>query len=139
MEPYIVDGQEIGEITERFAFGAREALYVADYSEVWRAGSHQDEDLKIAGAMLGHIEKIAGSRDDNSLQLALRLLAEHARMAFWWADLLALGARHPELFAECLFPHAWQHRFLQGMRRFGRSRISSLRLIRFGRANRDRI
>ena len=104
VKPYINEGHTIDELTDRFAFGEREAVYVTDVSESWRASTHQDEELKIADAILRYIESAAGSHDERSIELALRLLVEKARMAFWWAELLALGARHVELFAQRLYP-----------------------------------
>ena len=102
--PCIDEGHAIDELTDEFAFGEREAVYVADGSEFWRAGSHHDEELKIANAIFGHIESAALNRDERAIALALGLLVERARMAFWWAELLALGARHAELFARRLYP-----------------------------------
>ena len=104
VEPYILEGHAIDELLEVFAFGAGEAVYVADGSEIWRAGSYQDEELKIADAILGHIEKCVQGNDENSIELALRLSVESARMAFWWAELLVLGARHAEFFSQRLYP-----------------------------------
>lgn len=104
IKPYINEGHTIDELTDRFAFGEREAVYVTDVSESWRASSHQDEELTIADAILRHIESAAGSRDERSIEAALRLFVEKARMAFWWAELLTLGARHVELFAQRLYP-----------------------------------
>ena len=104
VEPYINQGHAIDELLEKFAFGEREAVYVADGSEIWRAGSHQDEELKIADAILGHIERCVRGDDERSIELALRLLVENARMAFWWAEVLALGARHAECLSQRLYP-----------------------------------
>ena len=104
VRPYINEGHTINELTGRFGFGEREAVYVADMSEVWRVSSHQDEELKVADAIFGHIETAAESHDERSIDLVLRLFVEKARMAFWWAELLALGAGHAELFAQRLYP-----------------------------------
>ena len=104
VRPYMTEGHGIDELTEHFAFGGREAAIVADYSEAWRASSHQDEELKIADAIFSHIEGAAGRGDRRPIDLALGLLIERARMSFWWADLLHLGAGHGELFAHCLYP-----------------------------------
>ena len=104
VEVYINEGHAIDELTEEFAFGEREAVYVADGSEIWSAGSHPDEELKIARGILDHIEQCARDGDERSIELVLRLLVEGARMAFWWAELLALGARHAAFFAQHLYP-----------------------------------
>ena len=104
VQPYINEGHTIEELTDRFAFGEREAVYVTDLSQSWRASSHQDEELKIADAIFDHVETAAESHDERSIELVLRLFVEKARMAFWWAELLALGARHAELFAQRLYP-----------------------------------
>ena len=104
VNPYIHERHTIEELTDRFAFGERDAVYVTDLSEIWRASSHQDEELKIADAIFDHIETAAESHDERSIELVLRLFVEKARMAFWWAELLALGARHAELFAQRLYP-----------------------------------
>ena len=101
---YMAAGHRIEELTERFAFGEREALYVRDGSEIWRAGTHQDEKLKIADAIIGYLESAGADGHRRCVDLALRLLVEHARMAFWWAEVLAVGARHAELFAARLYP-----------------------------------
>ena len=104
IKPYIDHGHTIDKLTEQFAIGDGRAAYVADHSEVWRASSFPDEELKIADEIFGHIESAAQHRDERSIEIALRLLVEKARMAFWWAQLLTLGARHPELFAHRLHP-----------------------------------
>ena len=104
VRPCINEGNTIEELTHRFAFGEREAVYVTDLSQSWRASSHQDEELKIADAIFDHIDTAAKSRDEHSIELVLRLIVEKARMAFWWAELLALGARHAQLFAQRLYP-----------------------------------
>ena len=104
VRPYINEGYTIDEQSDRFAFGEREAVYVTDMSEGWRVSSHQDEELKIADAIFDHIESAARSHDERSIELVLRLFVENARMAFWWAELLALGARHAQLFAQHLYP-----------------------------------
>ena len=71
--PYIAQDHAIDELTERFAFGDREAVYVADSSEVWRAGSHQDDELKIADAILLHMESAVEHHNQRSTELAIRL------------------------------------------------------------------
>ena len=40
VQPYINEGHTIEELTDRFAFGEREAVYVTDLSQSWRASSH---------------------------------------------------------------------------------------------------
>ncbi len=101
---YMAAGHGTEKLTERFAFGGQEALYVRDGSEIWRAGPHQDEELKIADSIVGYLEKAGANGDQRCVDLALRLLVEDARMAFWWAEVLAVGVRYPELFAERLYP-----------------------------------
>jgi hypothetical protein len=102
--PYINEGHTIDELTARFRFNEREAMYVADISESWRATSYQDEELKIADAIFAHIERAATNRDERSIDACLGLFVETARMAFWWGELLNIGARHGELFAQRLYP-----------------------------------
>lgn len=102
--PYIREGHSIADLTYSFPFGEREAVYVNDHSETWRAGSYQDEELKIADSIFRRIEKAAASGDEGSVDAIVRVLIEEARMAFWWAELLTVGSRHAALFAERLFP-----------------------------------
>ncbi len=104
VRPYINERHTINERPDRFAFGEHEAVYVTDMSEGWRVSSNQDEELKVADAIFRHIEDAARSHDERSIELALRLFVEKARMAFWWAELLTVGARHAQLFAQRLYP-----------------------------------
>lgn len=104
VQPYINEGYTIADLTHRFRFGDREASYVGDISESWRASSHQDEELQIADRIFQYIEHAAETGDTNAIDLALGLFAERARMAFWWTELLSLAARHADVFAQRLFP-----------------------------------
>jgi hypothetical protein len=104
VEPYINEGYTIDDLTERFRFGDRDALYVRDISESWRASSHQDEELRIADRVFQYVEQGAEAGDTRAVDLALQTLVQQARMAFWWGGLLAVAARHARLFAERLFP-----------------------------------
>ena len=104
VEPYIDHSRPLDELTDEFVFGERRAGYLADGSEYWRGGSHQDEELKVADAIFEYMERSAQDRDERAIDLTLGLLVERARMAFWWAELLTLGARHGELFAQRLYP-----------------------------------
>lgn len=104
VQPYINEGYTLDDLTQSFHFGARDALYANDMSESWRASSYQDEELRIADRIFQYIEQAAGAGDARAIDLALDVLVQHARMAFWWAGLLALGARHSQIFAQRLFP-----------------------------------
>ena len=104
VDSYIDHQRSLDELVEEFTFGVRRARYMADGSEYWRGGSHQDEELKIADDIFGYMERSAQDGDERAIDLALGLLVEGARMAFWWAGLLVLGTRHGELFAQRLYP-----------------------------------
>lgn len=114
VQPYINEGYTVDDLTLHFSFGDREAVYVADLSESWRASGYQKEELRIADRIFEYVEHAAQNGDNASIDLALRLFAEQARMAFWWAGLLTVAARHPEAFAQRLFPLAVAEPILSG-------------------------
>jgi hypothetical protein len=104
VQPYINEGYTIADLTHRFRFGDREALYVRDISESWRASSHQDQELQIADRIFRYIERAAEAGDTAAVDQAIGMFVDRARMAFWWAGLLDLAARHADVFAQRLFP-----------------------------------
>ena len=63
---FLNPGFTIDDVTERFAFRGRTAVYVRDLSYSWEAG-HRDEPIEMADQLFGHIEAIAAAGDVASI------------------------------------------------------------------------
>ncbi len=100
--PYLVDGSTTADLTVTFPYRGARATYVRDKSEIWRASGHQDQAFDIAASAFRLLDK-ASERDSAAVAALLDVFAERARMAFWWAGLLEVGARRPDVFAPLLF------------------------------------
>jgi hypothetical protein len=99
---FLNPGFTIDDVTERFAFRGRTAVYVRDLSYSWEAG-HRDEPIEMADQLFGHIEAIAAAGDVASIESLLDLFAAEVRCAFFWKRLLESGSRVPSVFAGRLF------------------------------------
>jgi hypothetical protein len=104
VQPFIKEGHTIDDLTEHFSFGERDGSYVTDISESWSAAGYQDEELQIAARIFQYVEHAAAGGDMPAVDLAIQTLVQRARMAFWWAKLLAVAAQHADVFALRLFP-----------------------------------
>jgi len=102
--PYLREGRTLDDVSRRFSFGTREAVYVRDFSESWRSTGYRDHNLTMGDAVLDRLNKSAEAGDEQDIDRFIRLFIDHARMAFWWSALLAVGAKYPALFAQRLFP-----------------------------------
>ena len=99
---FINPGFTIDDVTERFAFRGRTALYVRDLSYSWEAG-HRDEPIEMADELFRHVEAVADAGDVASIEGLLDLFATEVRCAFFWKRLLESGSRVPSIFAGRLF------------------------------------
>ena len=99
---FLNPGFTIDDVTERFAFSGRTALYVRDLSYSWEAG-HRDEPIEMADELFRHVEAVANAGDVASIEGLLDLFATEVRCAFFWKRLLESGSRVPSIFAGRLF------------------------------------
>ncbi len=99
---FLNPGFTIDDVTERFAFRGRTALYMRDLSYSWEAG-HRDEPIEMADQLFRHVEAIANAGDVASIEGLLDLFATEVRCAFFWKRLLESGSRVPSIFAGRLF------------------------------------
>ena len=99
---FLNPGFTIDDVTERFAFRGRTALYMRDLSYSWEAG-HRDKPIEMADQLFRHVEAIANAGDVASIEDLLDLFATEVRCAFFWKRLLESGSKAPSILAGRLF------------------------------------
>ena len=94
----------LDELTDTFPFRDLTATYISDFSYIWESGS--DQAIALADQLFDCLEHMANDNQEDEIDSFLTLLAEEAKVAFWWKRLLETGSRVPSVFASRLFPLA---------------------------------
>ena len=101
----------LDELTDTFPFRDLTATYISDFSYIWESG--YDQAIALADQLFDCLEHMANDNQEEKIDSFLTLLAEEAKVAFWWKRLLETGSREPSVFASRLFPLALASPILQ--------------------------
>ncbi len=102
--PYLKEGYTEKDI-EMFPFMFRDvkANIINDMSYIWNQSSIREDPIKMADELFSFIDDVAEKGDFGLLDKIINLLRDKALVAFFWKELLIIGAKKPEIFADRLY------------------------------------
>jgi len=101
---YLKGSRTIQDSTVQLSFRDRKTTYIEDGSAIWDASSYPDRELAIAENIFTWFSNAAKEGQRENIERFLEVFAVEAHVAFLWARLLAVGAKHPSQLA----PYLWE-------------------------------
>jgi len=101
--PYLRPGVKLEDVTEEFQFRGRPVRYLPDTGHLRELGLREGGVHDLGETLFRCLEDNAASPTPAIIDQILDLITDRSRVAYFWRELLVLGAKRPEHFANVLF------------------------------------
>lgn len=101
--PYLRPGARLDDLTEEFSFRGRAARCLPDTGHLRDLGRREGGVDALGEGLFSYLEKNAASPLPAVTEQILDLIADRSKVAYFWRELLSLGTKRPETFANLLF------------------------------------
>jgi hypothetical protein len=101
--PYLRKGAKLEDLIEEFAFRGQRAKYLPDTGHLRDYGHREGGVQDLGESLFKYLEKSVEEPLPTVVAEILDLLAERAKVAYSWRELLLVGAKRPKELANSLF------------------------------------